>query len=87
MTEKEKIAVFLSTIDNPFDPHTQWQEWKRFDEDKGYYTSQYLARVAITSDELSDKDYISSMEMAIDSICQLDPLGLYKKVTIYKKEG
>ena len=23
----------LSTIDNPFDPFTQWDEWKRYDED------------------------------------------------------
>lgn len=80
----KKLAVFLSTIDNPFDPHTQWQDWKRFDEDKGYYSSQYLARVVVTSDELSEKDYIASVEAAVDSICYLDPLGLYKKVVVYE---
>ena len=27
----------LSTIDNPFNPFTQWDDWLRYDEDKKYY--------------------------------------------------
>lgn len=80
---KEKVAVFLTTLDNPFDPSVQWDEWKQFDEDHGYYSSEYLARIAKVSDELSDPDYIQAIEQAVDEICRLNVLGIYKKVTIF----
>ena len=71
----------LSTADNPFNPFTQWTEWKRYDEDKGYYTCQYLARIAITSDDLSDEDYQQAINYAIDEILELNILGNYIKVS------
>lgn len=80
---KEKVAVFLTTLDNPFDPSVQWDEWKQFDEDHGYYSSEYLARIAKVSDELSDLDYIQAIEQAIDEICRLNLLGIYKKVIVF----
>lgn len=81
-----KVAVLLTTIDNPYDPSTSWDEWKRYDEDKGYYTCEYLARIVKTSDELSDADYILAVEDAIDEICKLNILGIYKKIVIYSTE-
>lgn len=80
-------AIMLTTIDNPFNPFTHWDEWKSFDEDKGYYTCAYLARIAKTSDELSDADYDLAVEEAIDEICELNTLGLYKKVSSSVEEG
>lgn len=77
------IAIMLTTIDNPFNPHTEWDDWKRFDEDHGYYTSELLARTVNISDELSDSDYLIEIEKTIDRICVLDILGIYKKVIIY----
>ena len=79
-----KIAVFLTTIDNPFNPNTQWDDWLRYDEDHGYYTTAYLARIAKTSDELSTADYLDAVEQAIDEICELNLLGLYTKLVIYE---
>lgn len=73
-------AVMLSTIDNPFDPFKQWDEWNRYDEDKKYFTCSYLARIAKTSDDLSDADYDKAIENAIDEIVRLNINGLYKKV-------
>ena len=80
-------AITLTTIDNPFNPFTQWDEWKSFDEDKGYFTCSYLARIAKTSDELSDVDYELAVEEAINEICELNTLGLYKKVSSSVDEG
>ena len=80
-------AIMLTTIDNPFNPFTQWDEWKSFDEDKGYFTCSYLARIAKTSDELSDVDYELAVEEAINEICELNTLGLYKKVYSSVDEG
>ena len=70
----------LTTIDNPFDPFTQFDEWKRFDEDHGYYTCAYLARIAKTSDELSETDEAIAINQAIDEIINLNILGIYRKV-------
>ena len=72
--------VMLTTIDNPFDPFTQWDEWKRFDEDMKYYTCEYLARIAKTSDDLSDADNEMAIEDAINEIVSLNILGIYRKV-------
>ena len=74
----------LTTIDNPFNPHTQWDDWLRYDQDHGYYTLSYLARIAKTSNELSSSDYLVEVENAIDEICKLNVLGLYTKLVIYE---
>ena len=73
-------SIMLSTIDNPFDPFTQWNEWKRYDEDKKYYTCSYLARIAKTSDDLSEADYDQVILNAINEIVRFNINGLYKKV-------
>lgn len=74
-------AVMLTTIDNPFDPFTQFDQWKAFDEGMGYNTCAYLARVAKTSDELSEADEELAIEQAIDEIIEHNLLGIYKKVS------
>lgn len=70
----------LTTIDNPFDPFTQFDDWFRFDESKGYHSCSYLGRIAKISDALSDKDQELAIESAIDEIIKFDPLNLYRKV-------
>ena len=70
----------LTTVDNPFDPFTQYDEWSQFDEAAGYYTSQFLARIVVTSDELSEADESLAIEQAIEEIVELNVLGIYRKV-------
>ena len=70
----------LTTIDNPYDPFTQFDAWKSFDEDKGYYTCAYLARITKTSNALSQHDDDLAVEDAMDEIVKLNVLGIYKKV-------
>lgn len=71
--------TMLTTIDNPFDPFTQFDEWFAFDEDNGYHTCAYLARITVTSDELSEADEDQAIENAIDEIIKFNLLGLYRK--------
>lgn len=73
-------AVMITTIDNPFDPFTQFDEWYAFDIAKGYFTCSYLARIAIDAKEISDKDASLMNEFAIDEIIEKNPLKIYKKV-------
>lgn len=70
----------LSTMDNPYDPFTQFDEWMHWDEDNGYHTTAYLARVARSSLDLSDVDQDLAMEQAIDEIVLMNINGMYKKV-------
>lgn len=71
----------LTTIDNPFDPFTQFDQWLSYDEDSGYYTNQYLARIARPSPDQSDSDQELAIETAIDEIISENILGIYKKVS------
>lgn len=77
----------LTTTDNPFDPLTQWDDWKAFDENMGYFTCGLLDRFAITSDELSEADYDLAVLKAIDEICFLNPYGKHKKITYEDSES
>jgi hypothetical protein len=74
------IVHMLTTVDNPWDPFTQFDEWLAFDESAGYYTSQYLARLTLSSGDLSDTDQSSAIETAIDIVVQENVTGIYKKV-------
>ena len=47
----------------------------------------YLARIARTSDQLSDAENEQEMERAIDDIVKYDPLGIYKKVKAASDSG
>lgn len=71
----------LTTIDNPFDPFTQFEDWFQFDESKGYHSCAYLGRIAKTSTSMSDSDYALEVERAIDEIVKRDPLMIYRKAT------
>jgi hypothetical protein len=72
----------LTTVDNPFDPFTQWDEWVNYDEAAGYFTNSLLARIARLSPDLSDADEIVAIEQAIDEIVEENVNGLYRKIEI-----
>jgi len=72
----------LSTSDNPYSPVTQYQEWKVWDQQHGYHTEAYLARVTTTSDELSDADQAAAVDSAMNDIIEAHAGGLYVKVKV-----
>jgi len=76
----DNVEYMLTTVDNPWNPFTHFDEWRTFDESAGYYTSAFLARVVRTSDDLSEADQAVAIEQAIDEIVTENVLGLYKKV-------
>lgn len=72
--------VMLTTFDNPFDPFEDFTSWFMFDIEKGYNTCGYVARIANTPDDLSQKEVDEEIERAIDEIIRYDFLNIYKKV-------
>ena len=71
----------LTTLDNPYNPFTNYDEWNSFDEANGYYTAAYLDRIITTSDNLSDEDESLAMSYAISQILELNITGNYVAVT------
>ena len=74
------MDVALTTADNPYDPLDQLVEWWNYDTTMGYHTAAYVARVARTSEELSDSDNQIELLKAIDEIIELNPLTPYIKI-------
>lgn len=73
-------ACALTTFDNPYNPFDNFDSWYRFDLDKGYNSCGLLARIAHTSEQLSDQENDQEIERAIDEIIKYDPLNIYRKV-------
>ncbi len=75
------VEYALTTVDNPYDPFEDFDNWYRFDMDKGYNSCAYLDRIAMTSDALSDAENSEEIGRAIDEIIKYDFRNLYKKVS------
>ena len=81
--------VAITTMDNPYDPITNFFEWFNYDNQKGYGTCQYLARMARTSDQLSDNENEEEIERVINkmvtngfAVDKNGNISNYKKVVI-----
>jgi hypothetical protein len=75
------IDCMLTTIDNPYDPFDQYDDWYAWDERMGYHTPSFLARVVVLSNDTSVPDQDMAIELAIDEIVKENVSGVYKKVT------
>lgn len=71
----------LSTVDNPWNPFTNFDEWYEFDISHGYNSLAYLARIAKTDSDMSDSEYAKAVNAAIDDILKYNPLPIYIRVS------
>lgn len=72
----------LTTVDNPYNPSTQFDEWYEFDVAAGYNTTSLLARIVKSSDELSEADQDAAIEDAIDEIVKENVSGMHRKIVV-----
>lgn len=79
-----KPRALISTIDNPYNPWTDYDKWNQYDERNGYFTNQRVARLCLASNQSSDIDYEDAIEDAQNKLIDLLP-GLYKLVYKPKK--
>lgn len=73
--------TMLTTIDNPYNPFTDFDEWYAFDEMQGYHTCSYLARIAKTTEDMTEKEEDDAVKEAMNEIIRLNVLGIYEIVT------
>lgn len=71
----------LSTIDNPYNPFSDYEKWNNYDVSKGYHTMNYLMRIARVSPDLEEQEYENEIQDAVDTICRLHPMGMYIKLS------
>lgn len=72
--------VYLTTKDNPYSPVDEFDRWFLYDVERGYNSCGYLARIARTSEAMSDEENAREIERAIDEIIKYDFLDIYRKV-------
>ena len=80
--------VCLSTIDNPWNPVTNFEEWNIWDGKLGYSTCSYLARMVdlynlnnnVVFTNLSEVEQQSIIETVIDDIVKHNPTDKYIKI-------
>ena len=75
MDDKE---FMLTTINNPFNPFTQFENWINFDISSGTNCCGTLARIAQCSNALSDELNSVEIERAMDTLVDLMPTFFVK---------
>ena len=78
---RHEPEFLLTTVDNPFNPFTRFEEWLAYDARMGYNTPSFLARILMDSYEISDPDHALSIDNAVDEIVSMNVNGLYRKVS------
>lgn len=77
----------ITTIDNPYDPLSDFSKWQAYDHWKGYNTAEYLARVCHVSNNVSYSMMEQSIEDSIDSIIEMNLLPNDNAVEALEKAG
>lgn len=70
---------YLTTVDNPYSPYDQFEEWIAFDIEHGYSCCELLDRIARTSDSFSDEENDEEIDRAIKEIIKHDFRDIYRK--------
>lgn len=69
------VDTMLTTFDNPYNPFFDFDSWKKWDEDNGYFTSELLAAVIGNTDDVLDEvEEARRHAMAINLIIDEGPI-------------
>lgn len=77
--------LMLTTIDNPYNPKTDYDKWMTWDKENGYNTQEYIARLIEMDDEynvnIDDEVKLNEInDRVINEILEQDILGVYMLV-------
>lgn len=71
----------LTTVDNPWNPFTNYDEWYAYDHSAGYDTPSLLARIANVSLDVSDPDFELSIDQAMQEVATENVSGMHRLVS------
>ena len=64
----------LTTVDNPYNPFTQFDQWYDYDMLNGHHSCELLSRIALICDEFTDEENDEIINEAIEEICNINPI-------------
>lgn len=76
----EDADLVLTTIDNPHNPKQDYHKWKQWDEESGYHTESYVARLLMMEEEFDIDNELKTIELShkvINDILENDPREIY----------
>src|SRR5690348_16656515 len=79
----EDADLVLTTIDNPYNPKTDYMKWKQWDEENGYYTESFIARLLMMEEDFDMDDELGVVALTNKVIMDIlvnDPLNVYALV-------
>ena len=76
----------VTTIDNPWNPFTQFREWFAWDNHHHYETCRWLDHYAFTSNDLSDEQIDDDVTNAQNKLLARNPYSLHVKIYDYEAE-
>lgn len=80
-----KKELRITTVDNPYNPFTQWEQWLLFDTRSGYHTSNRLAKVSTISEQLSEDEVYDTVERGIEELMKFGAIDKEGNIVEYKK--
>lgn len=73
-------ACTATTLDNPNNPFTHYDEWLEYDMLHRYNTNGLLAYFSEASPFMLDEDYEYESNLAVDRLIDFNPYGKHYKV-------
>ena len=72
--------LVLTTIDNPFNPKTDYAKWQTWDTDNGYNTEQFVARLISMEEGFDVDDEVTLIELTnkvVNEVLEHDMTQMY----------
>ena len=73
-------GYMLTTLDNPFDPFTDFASWYMYDCEKGHNTYNRVARIAQVDGEMTQQEIEDELDRAMNLIVKYDFEDKFVKV-------
>jgi len=75
----------VTTVDNPYNPFTHWEQWLLFDVNAGYNTCGRLASVTFLHDSMTHTELYEEVNHGIDELIKLGSINKQGNIVEYKK--
>jgi hypothetical protein len=76
---KDSEQFLITTIDNPYNPFTQPDEWYNFDVTYGYFTYQNLVKLVDFDEDMTEEEENKAYETAMDKLLKIHPMYIKVK--------
>lgn len=83
MSEQLSVVAkpcYATTLDNMYNPFTEYDKWKAFDIEHKYYTNELLAIFSKHSINMEEDEFDACINDAVNMLLFMNPFGIHYKV-------